>query len=387
MQRTSPRLSDVAIVGTYNTAQARSLDQETTFSIVSKAIRGALADAGLKASDVNGLSVATLGTTTSSSWWVPVLGRQPSWTVDNISGLSQVLLAVGAIATGQCDVVVVATGQAGLQAAKGSVAPWARPDYEFTGPYGTYSTVEFALMARRHMHLYGTTREQMAEVAATIRNNGHVNPEAVFYGKGPFTPDDVLRSRPVADPFNLLDCAMNSEGGAAVVLARRDRIPDTKQRPVFIAGGASEVNGQGYSRPPVWDESGNVGAWAGERSFRMAGLRPADVDVCELYDPFSFEIIRQFEILGFCKPGEGGDFVMGGRIHLDGEFPITTDGGAMAFSHSGTATTLQRVIAGVHQIQRRAGARQVADAEVALCTVGGSAALGFDAILLCSEPN
>src|SRR5207245_1125326 len=104
-----------------------------------------------------------------------------------------------------------------------STAPWTRPNHEFVVPFGMFTAAEFALIARRHMHRYGTTPEQLATVAATIRNNGHVNPEAIYFGRGPFTADDILASRMVADPFHLLDCAMTSEGGCALVMARADR--------------------------------------------------------------------------------------------------------------------------------------------------------------------
>ena len=122
---------------------------------------------------------------------------------------------------------------------------------------------------------------------------------------------------------------------------------------------------------------------AAERAFAMAGLGPSDVDVCEFYDAFSFEVIRQFEAFGFCPEGEGGDFVMGGTIEVGGRYPVTTDGGLMSFSHAGTqAQLLQRVIRGVQQLRGEAGARQVEGAEVALCSGGGSGALFTDVLLL-----
>ena len=127
--------------------------------------------------------------------------------------------AVLAVEAGLASVVVVAAADAGVYIDHGSTAPWTRPENEFVAPWGLFTAAEFALIARRHMEVYGTTREQLAMVAATIRNNGHLNPEAVYFGRGPFKPDDVIASRLVADPFHLLDCSMTSEGGCALVVA------------------------------------------------------------------------------------------------------------------------------------------------------------------------
>ena len=185
----------------------------------------------------------------------------------------------------------------------------------------------------------------------------------------------------VADPFHLLECAMTAEGGAAVVLTRADRAADLAQSPVFVLGGGTDYYGPAYQHPPVWElggntrpdlVAGNVGRRAAEEAFACAGLGPGDVDVCEFYDPFSFEIIRQFEAYGFCGPGEGGDYVTSGAIEPGGATPVTTDGGTMSFSHGGAAVQLlQRVIRGVEQLRGECASMQVEGAEVAMCTGGG----------------
>jgi acetyl-CoA acetyltransferase len=256
--------------------------------------------------------------------------------------------------------------------------------------YGMFTAAEFALMARRHMITYGTRPEQLAAVAATIRNNGHVNPDAVYCGRGPFTPDDILASRMIADPFHLLDCSMTSEGGCGLVLARADMVGDLPRPPVWILGGGSDSFGPAYQIAPVWDMpggggylAGRVGERAGASAFRTAGLGPGEVDVAELYDPFSFEIIRQMEVFGFCGEGEGGPFVEEGNVGPGGTIPVTTDGGTMSFSHAGlTPQQLQRVIRGVQQLRGECRSNQVPGAEVALCTNGGSGALFTDVMLL-----
>jgi acetyl-CoA acetyltransferase len=232
----------------------------------------------------------------------------------------------------------------------------------------------------------------MATAAATIRNYGHANPAAVYAGKGPFSAEDVLSSRMVADPFHLLDCSMTSEGGCGLVLVREDRLSGLPAKPVWILGGASDSFGPAYQIAPVWDMvgkhgyvAGRVGQRAAEGALRAAGLTPADVDVAELYDPFSFEIIRQMEVFGFCAEGEGGPFVADGHTGPDGSIPVTTDGGTMSFSHAGIAAQqLQRVIRGVEQLRGRCATGQVPGAEVALCSNGGSGALYTDVMLLGS---
>jgi acetyl-CoA acetyltransferase len=189
----------------------------------------------------------------------------------------------------------------------------------------------------------------------------------------------------IADPFHLLDCAMTSEGGCAVVLTTAERARDLPQQPVFLLGGALERHGMAYATPPIWDRAGWVGRWAAQKSFAMAGLGPGDVDVCEFYDPFSFEIIRQFEAYGFCKEGEGGDFITACRISLAGQYPVCTDGGTMSFSHPGTAQLTQRVVAAVQQLRGLCGPRQVPGARVAMATNAGSGALRLDVLLLGSD--
>jgi acetyl-CoA acetyltransferase len=221
-----------------------------------------------------------------------------------------------------------------------------------------------------------------------------VNPEAVYFGRGPFTVDDILGSRMVADPFHLLECSMTSEGGCGLVLTSADRARDAATKPVWILGGAGDTYGPAYVIPPVWDlrgrdgdiPAGYVGRRAARKCFALAGIGPSDVDVAEFYDPFSFEIIRQLEAYGFCGEGEGGAFVEAGHIGPGGQLPVTTDGGTMSFSHAGlNAQMLQRVIRGVQQVRGTCVTSQVPDAEVAMCTNGGSGALFTDVLLLGAE--
>jgi acetyl-CoA acetyltransferase len=179
------------------------------------------------------------------------------------------------------------------------------------------------------------------------------------------------------------------------VLTRADLAADAPHRPVYVLGGNGDSGGTAYRNPPTWELGGNrrpdlvngtVGRRAAEDAFRTAGLAPTDVDVCEFYDPFSFEIIRQYEAFGFCAEGEGGDFVTSGAIEPGGRYPVTTDGGVMSYSHAGaSAQMLQRVIRGVEQLRGACATNQVAGAEVAMCSNGGSGALFTDVMLLGAD--
>ncbi len=384
----SDPLHSIAVVGAFNTRQARDLGR-TTRDVLNEAALGALSDAGLGVGDVDAV------VSTKSHQLIFDLGLGSVRAVPAGPDIDGVLVAAGMLATGQARVVLLATAKAGRGFDRASVAPWVRPANEFVASYGLITPAEFALMARRHMIEHGTTAEQMAEVAATIRNNGHTNPEAIYHERGPFTVDDILGSPMVADPFHLLECATTSQGGCALVMTSADRAPDCDSRPVWLLGGGSDRCGPSYQTAPSWDRvgfhgdgqpAGYVGRRAARQAFAQAGIAPADVDVCEFYDPFSFEIIRQFEAFGFCAEGEGGEFVADGRIGLDGEFPVTTDGGLMSFSHAGSfPQQLQRVIRAVEQARGSCKANQVDDAQITMCSNGGSGALYTQVLIVSSE--
>ncbi len=380
---------DVAITGIFNTEQARVLEGRDSLSIAFEGGLGALANAGLGIRDVDGVVGQFAGD------FVYQARLSPAWVNTSWGGIPAILQAATAIAAGMATKVLVLAGTAGVYTDRASTAPWTRPSSEFVAPFGMFTAAEFALVARRHMHMYGTKPDALATVAAVIRNNGHVHPDAIYRGRGPFTPQDILDSRMVADPFHLLDCATASEGGCGLVVTRADLAVDAPTRPVYVLGGNGDNGGSAYRNPPTWElgghrradlVNGTVGRHSAETAFRAAGLGPTDVDVCEFYDPFSFEIIRQYEAFGFCAEGEGGDFVTSGAIEPGGQYPVTTDGGVMSYSHAGAAAQmLQRVIRSVEQLRGECASNQVEGAEVAMCSNGGSGALFTDVMLLGVE--
>jgi acetyl-CoA acetyltransferase len=376
---------NVAIAAVYNTRPARILEGQTSLSVQLEAALGALRVAGLDRGEVDGVVSDSPGEI------IHHLGIGPAMSSPFTIGTRAVVIAASAVATGMAKTVLVVDGTAGSYVDRNSTAPWTRPNNEFVVSAGMFTAVEFAFIARRHMEMYGTTELQMATVAATIRNNGSINPEAVYFGRGPYEPADILSSRMIADPFHLLDCSMTAEGGAAMIVTTADRAKDLACPPVFILGAGSDQMGAGYQQPPSWDfhrfdsdefPLGYVGRRAAQNMFAMAGLRPGDVDVCEFYDPFSFEVIRQLEAFGFCGDGEGGPFVEEGNIRVGGSLPVSTDGGLLAFNHSGTAQNLQRVGRAAQQLQGICATQQVEGAEVALASNFGAGAMTAEVMLL-----
>jgi acetyl-CoA acetyltransferase len=377
---------DVAILGVHNTPQARRLAGHDSSSIALEAALGALTDAGLAVADVDGV----VGQAAADA--VLELGLGPCTRRPNGLGIPSIIDAAALVTTGQCRVVIVLAGGAGLLSDT-AAAPWTTPPNELVAGFGLFTAAEFALMARRHMVTFGTTEHQLATAAAIVRNNGHHNPDAIYYGRGPFSAEDILASPLVTEPFHLLDCATTSEGGCGLVLAHAD-VARRNPRATWILGCGSDSYGPAYTVAPVWDLTGRaearsagwVGARAAQASFAMAGLGPSDVDVAEFYDPFSFEIIRQLEAYGFCEPGEGGPMVESGAVGPGGSLPVTTDGGTMSFSHPGVAAQqFQRVVRGVQQLRGECTSMQVSGAEVALSSNGGSGALFADVLVLGKE--
>lgn len=381
-------LSDVAVVGVYATEQGR-LPHRTGLDLAQEAVFGAIADAGLTPGDVDGVAAdwpGPGGSPGEPGSWARVFGRNLAWVSDGMldtSGSRGLLKAAAAIDAGLCDVVVVGGGMAGQFARGGSVGPGLSP-LEFTDVWGAYVVPLFALIATSHMHEFGTTAEQISTVAATVRNNGHVNPEAVMYGRGPYTVADILASPMLASPLHRLHICLAAEGGAAMVLAHIDRARDLKHRPVRVLGGGLEFSGAPYVDPPQYRTVGRLGADAAGRALRQAGIDVTDVDVFNLYDPNAFEIIRQIEVLGLCGEGEGGPFVESGHIALDGPQPVNPDGGCLSYAWNGTQQMTLKVIECVRQLRGQA-VNQVPDARLALAATAGSAAGHYEISVLGTD--
>lgn len=325
---------DIAIVGVYATKQSRRSGR-TALSLIQEATNGALADAGLKMRDVDGYVAYTFpggngeGATDGN---IAYQFGQPFGLVAQQSGAMAVLMAAAAIRSGQANVVVIPAGGAPTsEASDGSAANYTRPQYEFTEWTGSMTPAQFALVARRHMHEHGSTREQMARIAAEIKNHGNINPEAVMFGKGEWTPEAVLGAHMVADPFTLPMCALVNDGASCVVVTSAERARDCRQAPVWVLGGAMRLHGNSYFEAP------SLAIMEGREQmidgFRRAGVKHDDTDIVMCYDHFAHGPILQLETLGFCKPGEGGEYVPS-VMGLDAKHPVCPDGGNLAYSHN-----------------------------------------------------
>lgn len=380
------RRPNASIAGIGLTPQAKAIDT-TSIGITLDAAKLALADAGMSLSDVDGLSARWPGPGGTvfepGAWdWTGVFGQSLNWIGDTYAqGVPGVLDAAAAVATGQCEVALVMGGQAGVLAGP-TVASYTRPENEFVSIWGMLTAAHFALIAQTYFHRFKPDRDKLSAIAAAIRNSGAANPLAVMAGKGPYSIDDITASPMITDPFYLLDLCLATEGAAAVVITTPERARDCPHSPVSILGGGSEWYRQQYVDPPRYDEVARVGADAYRRSFAMAELAVDDIDVFELYDINTFEVVRQVETLGVCAEGEGADYLVEQGIGADGSMPINTDGGLMSFSHTGFGGPTLKVVEAVRQLRGIAGPGQVADAEHVFVTGAGAGAQYHNAMIL-----
>jgi acetyl-CoA acetyltransferase len=400
-------LSDdpVAIVGVAIPAAAFHLPDETTMGLQVKAVQMALADAGMRREEINGACMHWQfpggSVQSGSANWARSLGVELNWVIDtgfDSLGIRAALHAAAAIQAGLCETVCISSALAGGPAFSGAERMIAIHStgsgdsdhiqaehalHEFNHPYGGAGMPHrSALNARRHMHDYGTTIEQIAEVSATIRNYGHINPEATMYGRGPYTVDDVLASRWVAEPLHLLDCSVAGQGGAAIIMTSGRRARELGVTPVYVLGGAMAlVRGTHADAARNAEVLGMNGART-KLAMDRAGIKPDDIDVLSLYDATSFEVISAIEMLGLCAEGEGGSYVEGGALAVDGRMPTNTDGGLLSHGWASATQLLWKVIEGVRQLRGSCGPRQVPGAEIALCTNSVPAAFHVETLIL-----
>jgi len=350
-----PNWSAAKIVGVYTTEQGRDLSGRDGFSLAFEALRGAAADAGIDVGEIDGISstdtgwpVAGVAPGMQATFWATQLGRPIRWTAAG-SGLLAIADAVMAIEYGLASTVAIVNGMT-RPPAGGATAPWTRPNEEFTAWTGSYTTVQYGLVAQRYMHEFGDSAlEAMAEAAATIRNYGHANPEAVYHGRGPFTAADVLASRPIASPLTLLMCSSVNDGGCAMIITSADRAKDTRRTPVTVLAAANQQPYAPYYEAPVLDAAADEGAFARE-TMKRAGLAHSDIDVVEFYDHFAIGVLMEYEMFGFCARGEAPYLVRSGAMRIDGRYPTCTDGGNLSFSHNGSPV-LFRPIEAVRQLR------------------------------------
>jgi len=341
----------------------------TDLEITAAAARLALAEAGLAIKDVDGLFAVSMVHNMATLSVAEYLGIRPKFTdstmVGGSSSVAHILPATLALQAGLCDVALICYGSNQRTTAGRLVTNSAPPPYE--APYKPrYPITAYALAASRHMYAYGTTREQLADVAVAARRWAAMNPEAFM--RDALTREDVIASRLVSDPLRVRDCCLVTDGGGAIVLVRPERAKDLRTKPVHVLGQGVASWHRNISQMP--DLSVTSATESGARAYAMAGLGPTDVDVVEIYDAFTINTVMFLEDLGFCAKGAGGAFVADGAIAPGGRLPVNTNGGGLSCCHPGMYGIFP-VIEGVRQLRGDCGERQVAGAEVALCHGNG----------------
>lgn len=342
----------------------------TALDLAASASRLALADAGIALSEVDALFVCTGDDALSGLSAAEYLGIRPRFTDNNRTGgsafSSHAITAAIMLEAGYIDTALIMygsnqrTGAGGLVSMR-QASPYEKP-YKPMNPLSSY-----ALAAARHMHEYGTTREQLAEVAVAARQWANLNPDAYMHGKS-LTVDDCLQSRMVSDPLSKSDCCLITDGAAAIVMTRADRATDLVATPVYLLGGAAAVWHSSVDQ--MADITVTPAQESGARAFELAGYGAADMDVVNLYDAFSINTILFLEDLGFCGKGEGGEFVRDGRIAPNGTLPVNTNGGGLSCCHPGMYG-LFTIVESCLQLRGLAGARQIEGTRLALSHANG----------------
>ncbi|MSQ73866.1 MAG: thiolase family protein [Betaproteobacteria bacterium] len=344
------------------------------------AVHNALADAGLKKTDIDGIVTHShlMGAVRVHHQRVAEqLGIDTAFGLSiSAGGATSPLLvqtAMMAIEAGMCETVLclhgdkraTRRGDEGMETAN-----------EFGPEFGMFgATAHHALGMTRHMHEYGTTHNQLGAIAVAFRKHALLNPLAQM--KEPMTLDDYHRSRWIVWPFHLLDCCLTSDGAAALIVTKAERAKDLRQPPVHVMG----MGRANHSRGWTW---GNhltelAAKESGARAFRMAGITPADVDTAQLYDSYTYIVLATLEDYGFCKKGEGGAFVANGRLELGGALPTNTSGGMLSEAY---VEGMLQITEAVRQLRGQAEGRQVPDAEIAVVSGNGGNAVCHSTLIL-----
>ncbi len=378
----------IAIAGVYE-HPTRFAPDKSEFQIMAESARGALSECGLELDDVDalfaaGMSMGPMGVVSLAEY----LNLKPRYldgtNIGGSSFVAHVSHAAAAIHAGLCEVALILYGSTAASNAMaiGTGMGGGRGDAtaSFVSPYGMTTVGSYALVAKRHMHQFGTTSEQLAEIAVAMRYHASLNEEAKM--RNPISVEDVLASRIISDPLHLLDCCIISDGGGAVIVTSRERARDLARPVVLLRGCGEAVCHQEIGAPDLLRIAARQSS---EQALYMAGVNHDDIDLCTIYDSFTITVLLTLENLGFCKPGEGGDFVQDGRIRLGGALPVNPDGGGLSSNHPGMRGIFL-VIEAVRQLRQECGKRQVEGATLALAHgTGGTIGVAHSGATLVLE--
>ena len=375
---------EAAIVG-IGEAKAGKRSGKTTFELATEAAYLALADAGLQKDEIDAVFLEHPMSEhhhMPASAFLEYMGMETQAAVAFAAGgaspHAMAIQAAGLVAGGVYETILVvdADGRSTRFAGdKGMATSQAADDIEeFEVPYGASVPGRYALIAQRHMHDFGTTAEQLAQIAVVERNHASLNPRAIY--REPMTVQDVLDSPMVATPFHLFECCMVTDWGTAFIVTSKEKAGRLNKPPVWFRGfGGAQ---QGYNLAPLDSFSSWPIRHSGRRAFGMAGLTPDDIDVAQLYDSFPITVLVALEELGFCEKGKGGTFVQSGAIELGGKVPVNTHGGQLSYA-TGHG---QYILETVEQLRGEAVARQVEGARYGL-SQGTAAICSASYTLIC----
>ncbi len=334
------------------------------------AARDALFDAGLTPADVDGLFVTHSNDAFGGGLQLAqYLGIEPIVADNSRTGgnvfQSYLERAAWLLDAGLINVALITYGS--NQASATGKLTSSRKPFAYEAPYKPLNPItSYALAAARHMHEFGTTKEQLGHVAIAARSWAALNPDAA--NREQLSMDEYMGARIICDPLGKLDCCLVTDGGGAIVMTRMDRAKDLRSKPVSVLGATSRTTHDQIMGMPDLTTTGL--AECGKRAFTDAGLGPNDIDVLELYDAFTINTILFLEDLGFCPKGEGGRFVEDGRIAVGGSLPVNTNGGGLSCMHPGMYG-LFTIIEAVRQLRGECGDRQVNGAKTALAQGNG----------------
>lgn len=389
--RTVPSLRDEAcIVGIGQTPYCRAPGSGlSTLGLLLAASRAAIADAGLSPTDIDGIVSMGPGMSEAmaANLGIEDLRYAASVHMGGASAVACLQSAAMAVSFGVATHVVVPVGWNGysgrrardLSDAGAGALPVGGTLVDHYTPFGANAPPQwYALMCRRHMEEYGTPPEALGTISVTFRQHAQLNPAAVMHGR-PMTLEDYFASPFITTPYRLLDCCLETDGGAAVVVTSAEWAERSAVQPLVYLSGIAE--GHPYpaddivNRPDLF----TVGLTrAAPKAYEMAGIGPEDADFAQIYDCFTFEVLQQLEEAGFCPRGEGGRFVLEAGIGLGGALPVNTHGGLMSEAH---VAGMNHIVEAVRQLRGQAGDRQVEGARVGVVTGWGDFGDGALAVL------
>ena len=375
----------VAIVGAAESDLGMVAPNMSPIDLMAQSTRRALDDCGLQLSDIDGIFAATTQARSPTLYLREYLGIVPRYADNTMIGgssfESHVIHAHAAIQNGLCDVALITYGSTQRTLSRAASSPREFNPYESVyKPFLPASA--YALAASRHMHQYGTTREQLAEVAVAARQWALLNPRA--WEKEPLSVEQVLNARMVSYPFTVRDCCLVSDGGGALIMVSAERAKSLKKKPAYVLGVGEYLSHNSISSMADLTVSG--AAHSGPQAFAMAGLKPADVKAVELYDAFTLNPILFLEDMGFCPKGEGGRFVSNGAIAPGGKLAVNTNGGGLSYCHPGMYGIFL-LIEAVRQIRGERGAAQVKNCDVSLAHGNGGVLSSQVTVILGSEAS